>query len=90
MGWDSKSLDALLTQWSRLKEIEEVPGGYYTARVIDQAFWNVVDNGQNSKDQLVKWAEIANKEIARKRKQYNVKQEVSKWIVLLKIITAKP
>ena len=72
MGWDSKSLDALLTQWSRLKEIEEVPGGYYTARVIDQAFWNVVDNGQNSKDQLVKWAEIANKEIARKRKQYNV------------------
>ncbi len=73
MGWDSASLDALLTQWSRLKEIEEVPGGYYTARVIDQAFWNVVDNGQNSKDQLVKWAEIANKEIARKRKQYNVK-----------------
>ena len=73
MGWDSDSLDALLTQWSRLKEIEEVPGGYYTARVIDQAFWNVVDNGQNSKDTLVKWAEIANKEIARKRKQYNVK-----------------
>lgn len=73
MGWDSESLNALLTQWSRLKEIEEVPGGYYTARVIDQAFWNVVNNGQNSKDQLIKWAEIANQEIARKRKQYNVK-----------------
>lgn len=73
MGWDTKSLNALLTQWSRLQEIEEVPGGYYTARVIDQAYWNVVNNGKNSKDMMVKWAEIANQEITRKRKQYNVK-----------------
>lgn len=72
MGWDSKSLKALMTQWSRIKEIPEVPGGYYTARVIDQAYWNVVNNGKNSKDMLVKWAEIANNEIKRKRKQYNV------------------
>ena len=67
-----KSLKALMTQWSRIKEIPEVPGGYYTARVIDQAYWNVVNNGKNSKDMLVKWAEIANNEIKRKRKQYNV------------------
>ena len=72
MGWDSKSLKALMTQWSRIKEIPEVPGGYYTASVIAQACWNVVNNGKNSKDMLVKWAEIANNEIKRKRKQYNV------------------
>ena len=73
MGWDAESLKALLSQWSKVKEIEEVPGGYYTARCIDQAYWNVVNNGKNSKDTMVKWSQIANNEIARKRKQYNVK-----------------
>ncbi len=73
MGWDSASLNALITQWQRLQEIPEVPGGYYTARVIDQAYWNVVNNSKNSKDMLVKWAGIADNEIARKRAQYNVK-----------------
>ena len=72
MGWDAESLKALLSQWSKVKEIEEVPGGYYTARCIDQAYWNVVNNGKNGKDTMVKWSQIANNEITRKRKQYNV------------------
>ena len=72
MGWDNDSLNALMSQWSKVHEINEVPGGYYTARVIDQAYWNVVNNGTNSKDTMIKWAQIADNEIARKRKQYNV------------------
>ena len=56
-----------------LREVEEVAGGYYTARMIDQAYWNVVNNAQNAKDMLIKWAEISDAEIERKRNQYDVK-----------------
>jgi len=73
MGWDKESLDALIDQWSRMKEVPEIPGSYYTARSIDQAYWNVVNNSKNAKDMMIKWAEISDKEIERKRNQYNVK-----------------
>ena len=72
MGWDNESLNNLVSQWSRLQEVPEVPGSYYTSRSIDQAYWNVVSNSKNAKDMLIKWAEVADKEIERKRKQYNV------------------
>ena len=73
MGWDKESLKNLLEQWSNMKEVPEIPGSYYTARSIDQAYWNVVNNAQNAKDMLIKWAEISDAEIERKRNQYDVK-----------------
>ncbi len=72
MGWDKDSLDALIEQWKRMKEVPEVPGSYYTARSIDQAYWNVVNNSKNAKDMMIKWAEISDAEIERKREQYGV------------------
>ena len=73
MGWDKDSLNALITQWKNMKEVPEIPGSYYTARSIDQAYWNVVNNSKNAKDMMIKWAEISDTEIERKRNQYNVK-----------------
>lgn len=73
MGWDKDSLNALLAQWKNMKEVPEIPGSYYTARSIDQAYWNVVNNSQNAKDMMIKWAEISDAEIERKRDQYDVK-----------------
>lgn len=73
MGWDKDSLKALISQWEKMQEVPEIPGSYYTARSIDQAYWNVVNNSKNAKDTLIKWAEISDAEIERKRKQYNVK-----------------
>ncbi len=72
MAWDKDSLNNLLAQWKNLREVEEVAGGYYTARMIDQAYWNVVNNGKNSKDMLIEWTANGDAEIARKRKQYNL------------------
>ncbi|MBQ8550901.1 MAG: extracellular solute-binding protein [Clostridia bacterium] len=72
MAWDKDSLNNLLAQWSNLREVEEVAGGYYTARMVDQAYWNVVNNGKNAKDMLIEWAANGDNEIARKRKQYNL------------------
>lgn len=72
MGWDNESVNNLLAQWSMMQEVPEIPGSYYVSRCIDQAYWNVVNNSQNAKDMLIKWAEIADTEIQRKREQYNV------------------
>lgn len=72
MGWDKDSLNALLSQWSKLQEVPELPGSYYTSRSIDQAYWNVVNNSENAKDMIIKWSDIADQEIARKREQYHV------------------
>ena len=73
MGWDKDSLNALISQWKKMKEVPEIPGSYYTARSIDQAYWNVVNNSKNAKDMMIKWAEISDAEIDRKRDQYDVK-----------------
>ncbi len=73
MGWDKESLNNLISQWKMIEEVDEIPGSYYTARSIDQAYWNVVNNNKNAKDMLIKWADISDREIERKRKQYNVK-----------------
>jgi hypothetical protein len=40
--------------------------------MVDQAYWNVVNNGKNAKDMLIEWAANGDNEIARKRKQYNL------------------
>ncbi len=72
MGWDKDSVNALISQWKMIKEVPEIPGSYYTARSIDQAYWNVVNNSKNPKDMIIKWAEISDREIERKRDQYDV------------------
>lgn len=70
--WTLNNLDHLLSQWSKVKEIPEVPGGYYVSRAVDQAFWNVTNASENPKDMLLKWTDVAQTEIDRKRQQYNI------------------
>ncbi len=70
--WTLNNLETLLSQWSKVKEIPEVPGGYYVSRAVDQAFWNVTNASENPKDMLLKWADVAQTEIDRKRQQYNI------------------
>ncbi len=69
LSWDRDNLNALLTQWENVNEIPEIPGGYYLARVIDQAFWNTT-NGQDPYEMMAKWGKVADDEIERKGKQY--------------------
>lgn len=69
LSWDSENLSALLEQWSNVREIPEIPGGYYLSRVIDQAFWNTT-NGSDPYEMMAKWGKIADDEIERKGEQY--------------------
>ena len=71
LSWQNDVLDVLLSSWDKVEEIPELPGGYYVPRSIDMAFWNTYNKSENPKDLLLQWNEIANKEIARKIKQYD-------------------
>lgn len=71
LSWKSSDLPILTEQFSNIEEINEVPGSYYVSRAVDQAFWNVVSNGEKPKDVLIDWGNVANEEIARKIKEYS-------------------
>ena len=71
LAWDSGDLESITEQWSRVKEVPEVPGSYYLGRALDQAYWSVLNDGVNAKDAIVKWSKSADSEIDRKIKEYS-------------------
>ena len=71
--FSDENLNNLLNQWNKVEELPEVPGGYYIARVIDQVFWNTLNSDKDPQDLLLKWSEIADNEITRRREQYDIK-----------------
>ena len=70
LDWGKTASDTLLSQWNKVEEIEEIPGGYYVSRAVDQAFWNVLTMNANPKDMMKKWGEVADVEIETKIEQY--------------------
>ena len=72
LAWDNEHLAVMEEQRKLMKEVPEVPGSYYLSRAIDQAFWTVVNAESNSKDAVMKWHKIADDEIARKIREYNL------------------
>ena len=70
LDWDQENLSALMDQWAQVEEIPEIPGSYYMARSIDQAFWNTVSAGEDAQEMLLKWSTVADREIVRKGEQY--------------------
>ena len=70
MDWDTNMEEIILKQRQQTDELPEVPGGYYTTRCLTQAFWEVVENGNTSLEAMIKWGEILNNEIDRKRAEY--------------------
>lgn len=70
LAWDKDDLKVLETQWSKVKEVQEVPGSYDVTRAIDQAFWAVLEDDEKVKDAVTKWSKIADREIHRKIEEY--------------------
>lgn len=72
--WSNSEASALFGQWEKTKEIEEIPGSYYTTRNISNAFNEVYYNESNPRQTLIKWNEEINSELIRKRNEFeNVK-----------------
>ncbi len=70
MSWDSKMKGDILSAWSQVEEVPEVPGSYYVSRSIDLSFWSVVNENLNPKDVLLERSAEVNDEIERKWEQY--------------------
>lgn len=70
MDWDKDMLKSILAQQRHIVEMPEVPGGYYTSRCLSQAYWEVVEQGEPAMESMMKWGEILDNEIKRKRAEY--------------------
>ena len=70
LGWEAQNLAALKAQGQKLRQLPEVPGGYYVGRSVQQVYWNVVNNGEKVEDMLKKWVPEADDEIRRKTEEY--------------------
>jgi len=70
LGWSMDVVPSLKSQQSAVVNFAELPGGYYVNRGIDQAFWNVVEANANVNDTMVKWGDIVNSEMLRKKAEY--------------------
>lgn len=72
IAWSEKEYRNLMDQWKQVREIPEIPGGYYTARNIDNAFRQVVFSVENDREALYYWSNDTDKEIARKRTEFGL------------------
>ena len=70
--WTTAEANVILQQWESVREIPNVPGGYYVTRNIDNAFRAVTTRNQNYRETLNYWTNETNREIVRKRKQYGL------------------
>ena len=70
--WSGAELEVLLGEFDNIYELEEIPGGYYSSRNIDNAFKEVVYNNANAREILNYWNDKTNDEIIRKRKEFGL------------------
>lgn len=71
IGWDHDDAVAIKAQREYVQEIPEVVGGYYVARMVNNAFRSVTNNNTNQREMLFYYNDQINNEISRKRKEYH-------------------
>lgn len=73
LPWSLKDYLMLEEQLKWVKGIEEVPGGYYMARHINNAFRDVVIAGNSPRETLLDYTLQINSEITEKRKEFGLR-----------------
>ncbi len=72
LPWDERELEQLKAGLDSVVAIPELPGTYYIAREINNAFRAVVNNGAYPVDTLCRHNIVINTELARKYKQFDI------------------
>lgn len=72
LPWPEAQYTNLKDAMAALKGIPQIPGSYYTARAIINAFRSVVYNGSQVRQVLIKQNEMINYEIHRKRAEFGL------------------
>ncbi|MCL2364065.1 MAG: extracellular solute-binding protein [Defluviitaleaceae bacterium] len=66
LPWSLQEQELLMYQWRWVREVPVIPGGYYVARNLDNAFRRVVIFDENPRDVLLRFNRNINAEIARR------------------------
>lgn len=72
LPWPVEDYRRLEEQWTYVRGIPEVPGGYFTGRHLNNAFRTVVNEGRNPRETLYDYVLKINQEIDIKRKEFNL------------------
>ena len=74
LPWPVRDYKNIETQWKNVVGTPEVPGGYYTTRVVNFAFNDVYSTKKDPGDTLQSYIESLNSELTRKRKEFGIEQ----------------
>ncbi len=72
LPWPVEDYRTLSEQREWVKGIPEVPGGYFTGRILDNAFRRVINSGLNPRDSLYDQVLYMNDEIRNKRGEFGL------------------
>lgn len=72
MSWTSKESRNIINQLSSVRAVPEVPGSYFTTRVIDFAFNRVYNTLENPVEVIEDYMDELNEELARKRTEFGL------------------
>lgn len=74
LPWPVRDYKNIEAQWKNVVGTPEVPGGYYTSRVVNFAFNDVYNTKKDPGDTLQSYIESLNSELTRKRKEFGIEQ----------------
>ncbi len=72
LPWKVSEYQKLYEQWSWVKGIPEVPGGYMTGRHLDNAFRLVYEESSNPRETIYDFVQTINAEILKKRREFGL------------------
>ncbi|MBR4234765.1 MAG: extracellular solute-binding protein [Clostridia bacterium] len=72
MPWSASELALLNAQWPTVRGIPEVPGGYFTARHLNNAFRRVINYKEDPGETLMDYVKNIDAEISIKRREFGL------------------
>ena len=73
LSWTTSEYKNLMSQFNNLSAVREYPGGYIISRYVSFAFLAVYNNNADPIDSLQSYTVEINKELTRKRKEFDMK-----------------
>ncbi len=74
LSWTTHEQEEIIGAWEHVTDTPKIPGDYYITRMINNAYRAVVYQGQNPREALLRYSGEMDKEIQRKRVEYNVEE----------------
>jgi len=72
LPWPTEDFRQLEEGFAWVRGIPEVPGGYFTGRHVENAFWKVRHQKYNPREALEEYVELINSEITQKRQEFGL------------------